>query len=157
MILYLVCDTSGSMSEDEKFLIMRGMVRAMEQFSRLGYECGSVDLKLIAWSGDARLVGWIPEQEFPEEMLVCEKAADAEALITLLGAQPEGKVLLLTDGLWPRDVAKKMKRWKERRQPDTLRIIKIGADADPLLKGPDVFAAEDLFAALDGWCEGGVA
>jgi hypothetical protein len=37
---------------------------------------------------------------------------------------------------------------------DTLRIIKIGTDANPQLKGTDVFSSEELFAALDGWQEG---
>ena len=32
-----------------------------------------------------------------------------------------------------------------------------GADANPQLKGPDVFAAEDFFAALDDWLEGSSA
>ena len=151
MILYLVCDTSGSMSEDEKFLIMRGVVRATEQYFRFGYGCA--DLKLVAWSEDARLVEWLPDHEFPEEMLVCEKAASAEALIALLDTQPDGRILLITDGFWAQDEAKKLKRWKEKLQPDALRAVKIGNDASPQLKGADVFAAENLFAALAGWLE----
>ena len=63
------------------------------------------------------------------------------------------KFLLITDGFWSQDDAKALKRWKEGLQTDTLRVIKIGADANPQLKGADVFAAEDLFAALDGWLE----
>ena len=151
MILYLVCDTSGSMSEDEKFLIMRGVVRATEQYFCFGYGCA--DLKLVAWSEEARLVEWLPDHEFPEEMLVCEKAASAEALIALLGTQPDGRILLITDGFWAQDEARKLRRWKEKLQSDTLRAVKIGNDASPQLKGADVFAGEDLFAALAGWLE----
>ncbi len=155
MILYLICDISGSMSEGGKNLITRGIARAVEQYVRLGYGCA--DLKLVAWSQEASVVEWSPGKEFPPELLVCERIANAEALITLNGKQPDGKVLLITDGFWAQDDAKALKRWKESLQQGTLRVIKIGADANPHLKGMDVYAAEDLFAALDGWLEGGVA
>ena len=141
------------MSEGGKHLIASGVARTTEQYFRFGYGCA--DLRLVAWNKEARAVEWIPDREFPPEMLVCGKAAYAEALINLLGEQPDGKVLLITDGFWSQDDAKALKRWKECLQQDTLRIIKIGADANPQLKGSEVFAAEDLFAALDGWLESG--
>jgi hypothetical protein len=153
--LWLVWDASGSMAENGKCFIARSVARMAEQYCRLGYGCA--DLKLVAWNREARVVDWIPDQEFPPEMVVCESAAHAKALISLLGEQPDGKVLLITDGFWSQDDSKVLKRWKESLQQDTLRVIKIGADANPQLKGADVFAAEDLFAALDGWMEGGAA
>lgn len=155
MILHLICDVSGSMSEGGKSLITRGVARAVEQYVRLGY--GRADLKLVAWSNEARVVEWRLGDEFPPELLVCERIAKADALINLIGNQTVGKILLITDGFWSQDDAKALKRWKESIQLDMLRVIKIGADANPHLKGPDVFAAEDLFIALDGWLEGGAA
>lgn len=155
IVLYLIVDVSGSMSEGGKHLIARGVVQAIEQYVRLGY--GFADLKLVEWSSEARFVEWMPNKEFPPEMLVCERAANVKSLINLLGEQPNNKVLLITDGFWSQDDAKVMKRWKRSLQQDTLRIIKIGADANSQLKGADVFAAEDLFAALEGWLDGGVA
>ena len=152
MILQMIWDTSGSMSKGGKNLMARGVARATEQYFRLGY--GGADLKLVAWSNEARVVEWIPDQEMPQELLVCERAANAEALITLLGERPDGKVLLITDGFWSQGDAKALQRWKEGLQQNMLRVIKVGADANPQLKGADVFAAEDLFAALDGWLEG---
>lgn len=149
--LWLVWDASGSMAENGKCFIARSIARMTEQYCRFGYGCA--DLKLVAWSEEARLVEWLPDHEFPEEMLVCEKAASAEALIALLGTQPDGRILLITDGFWAEDDAKQLRRWKEKLQPDALRAIKIGGDANPQLKGADVFAAEDLFAALAGWLE----
>jgi len=153
--LWIVCDVSGSMSEGGKHLLARGVARMSEQYCRLGY--GRADLKLVAWNKEARVVDWMPDKEFPPEMLVCEGAANAESLVALLGERPPGKVLLITDGLWPQHDMRALKRWKESLPSDTLRIIKGGADANPLLKGTDVFAAEDLWAALDGWLEGGAA
>jgi hypothetical protein len=126
----------------------------VEQYYRLGY--GKGELKLITWSKETRIVEWIPDNEYPPEMLDCKGVVNAESLIELLGEQIDGKVLLLTDGFWTHDVGKTLKHWKTRLLPDTLRIIKIGADANTYLKGLDVFSAEDLFAALDGWTERGV-
>jgi hypothetical protein len=48
-----------------------------------------------------------------------------------------------------------LERWKDGLSSNTLRIIKIGADANPQLKGPELFSSDDLFAALDGWLQEG--
>lgn len=124
----------------------------MEQYLRLGY--GSADLKLIAWGDDAHIGDWLPDQEFPPELLEPKGSANATALTSLLKSGPGGKVLLLTDGFWSREDEKEVQRWKQTLPLDTVRIIKIGTGANPRLKGNDVFAAEDLFAALDGWLQG---
>jgi len=143
------------MSENGKLLIMRGLARSVEQYYRLGY--GRGDLRLIAWGKEARIVEWVLDEEFPQEMLECAGFANAESLIKLLDGQPEGKFLILTDGFHSRDDMKALKSWKDKLLPDTLRIIKIGADADTRLKGADVFVPEDFFAVLNGWTEGSAA
>jgi len=157
MNLYVVCDISGSMSEDEKRMIARGVMLAVGQYYRLGYCKGEV--KLISWNNEARIVEWLPEDEYPREMLDCKGVVNAESLIELLGVRIDGKVLIITDGFWTRDVETALKRWENTQLPGTLRIINIGADANNYLKGKgfDVFSAEDLFAALDGWAERVVA
>ena len=155
MLIHLVWDTSGSMGEWGKLLIARGAARAIEQCLRLGY--GSADLKLVAWCNEARVFDWRPDQEFPPELLVPGAAANAKALVAFFGTEPSGKILLLTDGFWSNADAKQLRSWKQGLPPDTLRIIRIGADANPQLKANDVFAVEELFAALDGWLEGGAA
>ena len=149
--MYLVCDISGSMSENGKNLISRNLARSIEQYFRLGY--GKGEIKLIAWNKEACFVDWMPDDEFPDEMLNCKGAANPESLIELMGEQPDGKILLITDGFYSRDNAKALKRWKKKLPPDTLRIIKTGADADPHLKGDDVFTAEDLFFLLNNWTD----
>jgi len=155
MILHLVWDTSGSMAEWGKNLIARGVARAIEQYLRLGY--GRADLRLVAWGSEARILDWSSDQEFLPELLLSEGSANAKALVSFCGTEPSGKVLILSDGFWSPVDAKELKRWKECLQPDTLRVIKIGVDANPQLKGKGVFTADDLFAALDGWLEGGAA
>lgn len=153
MILYLVCDTSGSMAEWGKPLIVRGVVRAIEQYLHLGY--GRADLRLVAWADVATAVEWQPNNEVPSEVLVCGGETDVDVLIAHIAEQPAGKVVLLTDGFWSRSDEKALKRWKDGLPPSSLRLIKIGADSNPQLKGNDVFPAGGLFSALDGWLEGG--
>ena len=153
MLIHLVWDTSGSMGEWGKLLIARGVARAIEQYLRLGY--GSADLKPVAWCNEARVLDWHFDHEFPPELLVPGAAANAKALVALFGTEPSGKILLLTDGFWSHADAKQLRCWKQGLPANTLRVIKVGTDANPRLKGADVFSVEDLFAALDGWLERG--
>ena len=71
MILHLTCDTSGSMSEGGKHLIVRSVARAVEQYFRFGY--GHANLNLVAWGNEARVAEWNLDEEFPPEMLICEE------------------------------------------------------------------------------------
>ncbi len=154
MILNIVCDISGSMSEGGKLFAMRTAVMTVAQWTRFGY--GHAELKLYGTGSESRLFSdWNARDEFPAVLLDCSGSSFGETLIGLFEKGSDDKVLLLTDGFWTREGARMMKRWKELLGPNTLRIIKIGADSNPQIKGPDVFAAEDLFAALDSWLAGG--
>ena len=154
MTLYLVCDISGSMGDGGKQFIMRTAVMTVAQWVRLGYGCA--EIRLCAWASEVHhFLDWSEKKEYPAELLVCGGASNGNALVQLLGEKPDGKVLLFSDGFWSRDDAKILKQWKNCLPPDTLRIVKIGADANPQLKGSDVFVAEDLFTVLDGWLEEG--
>ena len=82
--VWLVCDTSGSMVEGGKRLIMRGLVRQVEQFLRLGYG-PKKDLKLVLWNDEATSPTWYPGDEVPGELLDCKGSADGDALVQLLG------------------------------------------------------------------------
>jgi hypothetical protein len=150
----MVCDISGSMVEGGKPFIMRTAVMAVAQWVRLGY--ARAEISLCGWASEMRhFLDWSTKDEFPVELLSCGGALNGEALIQWFGKKPDGKVLLFTDGYWTRDGARLLKQWRECLPQDTLRVIKIGADANAQLKGPDVFAPEDMFAALDDWLDGG--
>jgi len=153
MLLYIIVDRSGSMLEGGKNLIARGITRTIEQYCRLGY--GHADIKLVSWSKEAKIVDWNPNDEYPAEMLVCESNADAEALTTLLSEQLNSKFLIITDGFFPRKDMRKLRSWIQSIEEGNLRIVKIGADANPQFKGPNIFTAEDCFAALSKWIDGG--
>ena len=139
------------MSENGKDTLMRGVARTVEQFVRLGY--GASDIKLVLWGNEAGMPEWNPDDELPDRLQNCSGSANATALCELLDSTstPDRAVLLLTDGWWSRDDALVLKRWKRNQQAGVLRIIKIGSDANPLLKGDDVFLPDEVFSVLDGW------
>jgi hypothetical protein len=142
------------MSDGAKPFIMRTLVTTVAQWALYGY--GRAEITLWAWGSEARRIpDWGTRSEFPVELLSCAGSANSSSLIQTLGNKPDGKVLLFTDGFWSRDDAMALKRWKDGLPSNTLRIIKIGADANAQLKGTDFFSSEELFAALDGWMEGG--
>ncbi|MBH1540989.1 VWA domain-containing protein [Stenotrophomonas maltophilia] len=156
MMLHLVCDISGSMSEGGKPFNLRTLATTVAQWLRHGY--GQAEIRLCAWSSEARSIpNWSVTDDLPVEMLVCHGSTNGEALVQLLGSEPDGKVLILTDGFWTRDGVKTLSRWQEGLPPDTLRVIQIGADANPHLskglKGAKVFAAEEVLAVLDNWLQ----
>lgn len=153
MTLYLVCDISGSMGDSGKPFTMRTLVTTVAQYLFYGY--ASAEVALWAWGSEARRIpDWDAKSEFPFEILSCAGTSNSSSLIQSLGNKPDGKILIFTDGFWSRDDARALKRWKESLPSNALRIIKIGEDANPQLKGTDIFSSEELFAALDGWIEG---
>lgn len=153
MTLYLVCDMSGSMGEDGRPFLMRTAVTTIAQWISLGY--GAAQIKLCAWASEASVLSdWGVQEEYPAALLACQGSENWKPLIHLFGDKPDGKILLLTDGFWSRSDARLFKQWKDCLPADTLRILKVGPDANPQLKGADVFATEEVFAALDGWLEG---
>ncbi len=150
MVVWLVCDASGSMVEGGKRFIVRGLIRQFEQYFRLGH-APRADLRLVAWQDHAVQLVWETDDEVPAGQLDCKGQADAGDLTRLLGVSVGDRYLILSDGYWTEESRRELKSWRERLSGDALRIVKIGADANPKLTGPDVFEPEDFFAAVDGW------
>lgn len=149
--LWLICDVSGSMLEAGKRLVVRGLVRQVEQYVRLGYGA-ETDLKLVAWHTDATVIPWAPGDEVPPHIFECAGSADGAALLQVLsGSLPGNRFVLFSDGFWSESSLHAIQQWKAGLEADALRVIKIGADANPKLKGADVFDSEAIFAAFDGW------
>ncbi len=150
--VWLVCDVSGSMVEGGKRLIMRQLVRQVEQFLRLGYG-RERHLQLVLWGDDAAVHPWDPCDELPAELFECGGSASGEPLIDLLSAPDDAKVLMLTDGFWLDGPRQQINDWRHRIPENTLRIVRVGADANPRLRGEDVFDSENFFSAMEGWLE----
>lgn len=148
-ILYLVCDVSGSMSEGGKRMLMRGLVRTIEQYIRFRY--GAAILKLVIWRDVATLVEWGFDDEVPDEVLNCHGSANVVSLRNLIESQPKGQVLLLTDGALSVEESRNLCRWNRALPTNALRLIRIGCEENPLLRGVTVFESEQVFEALDDW------
>lgn len=110
-------------------------------------------LRLVLWNDEATNQPWNPSDEVPGQLLECQGSADGNALVRLLGVSTGDKFLILTDGFWPDESRDAIKHWKGGITPDSLRIVKVGADANPKLEGSDVFKVEDFFAMMDGWLD----
>jgi hypothetical protein len=150
--LWLVCDVSGSMLESGKRLVVRGLVREVEQYIRLGYGI-KPDIKLVAWNNEAKSLAWSPEDEVPVDLFDCKNSADGEVLTKLLSGQADDLFIILTDGFWADEPQAAVERWEEVLGRDALLVVKVGADANPKLNGSNVFEAEEFFAAMDGWLD----
>ncbi len=156
MRLYLICDTSGSLSGAGKSFIIRTVVTAIAQWGR--FEAPAIELNLCAWASEIRQISdWNAKKEYPSELLDCKGTASGNALVQFFCEKPDTKILMLTDGFWSQEDEKAIKRWKKQLPLDTLRIIKIGVDANPSLKGEGIFTVEDFFSALDNWLKGSLA
>ncbi len=149
--LWLVCDVSGSMVEAGKRFIASGLVREIELYVHLGYG-GDRDIELIAWRDVPTRVEWSVQDEVPTALFECHGSSDAGALVRFLEveADEDDRVAVITDGFWTEESRAAIDRWRDGGK---LRIFTIGADANPRLKGAEVFDVEDFFAAMDGWLD----
>lgn len=147
--VYLVCDLSGSMLESGKRFIVRNLVRTVDQYYRL--QKNHPEIKLVAWSNDAVIAKWEPAQEVPDAIITCSGTTSGENLVKKLEPFADGFFMFFTDGYWQSATTKAIGGWSRSLPQGHLRIVKVGEDADPRLKGPSVFEAEDLLAALRNW------
>lgn len=150
MALWLICDASGSMIEGGKRFVVRGLVREVEQYCRLGY-APQPDLRLVTWRDEVLALPWQPGDEVPAEQLDCRGSGNASSLVQLVGSASGDRFLILTDGFWTDESARELKKWRAGLAGDALRILTVGADANPKISGFGVFEPENFFAALDGW------
>ena len=147
--LFIVCDASASMTEGGKLLLMRGIVCTIEQSVRFGY--ADVKIKLVKLNTASEIIEWNPDDEYPGELLDCEGNVDITSLSKLLGSKPDGKILVLTDCCWSKEDNDRLRLWKSKLPPNTIRIIKIGDDYTQLRKSDDIFPSDEIFLALDNW------
>lgn len=148
LTLQILADVSGSMLEGGKHMIVGGVVRATEQYVRLGYGCAN--LQLAVWDSSVCKMDWEPGQPLPEDLFECRKILEGDSFGRFLNSEHVDRVLLLTDGFLPKADIRAVKQFR-RCNPGALRILRIGGDANPQMKGEDVYTPEELIAAFDGW------
>lgn len=136
------------MVENGKPYITRTAVLTVAQLARLGYI--STNLKLYRWSDRVEQEeAWTVKDEFPIPPDACRGKADTNAVTAM--ALPDGDHLLMfTDGNWPLRELKALEAWRSAQPDGSVRIVKVGADANPRLTGAHVFDPEDILLAVDG-------
>ena len=147
--LYIICDTSGSMFENGKPMIMRGVAGTAGQYIRLyGVPAG---IKLLSWNKNISEVEWNADDEYPEKMLKyrapSEGCPPADFFETITG----GKILLLSDGFWTGGEGKIFKELESRLPPGAVRIITIGPDYNPYIKSGNISGPDEILGVLDEW------
>lgn len=152
MSLHLVCDISGSMAEGGKPYAMRTAVLTAAQLAR--FCCMSAEASLWGWASDiSQFTDWTTGDEFPTDLLSCSGASNGDALIQWLEDDPDRKVVLFTDGFFLSAGKGLLIQMRKLLPSNCIRIIKVGADHNPQLKGEDVFGQEDVIGAFDAWLD----
>lgn len=150
--VYLICDLSGSMAENGKTFVVRNLIRTVDQVARLRNTRN--EMKLVLWSNLVEMFDWTLGDDVPQSLMQCKPSElSGAALKESLSVTPEDFLMLFTDGYWSDDVRKALGILEGMLIKGHFRIVKIGEDAESRVKGPSVFSAEDLLAALDGWAE----
>lgn len=147
--VYVICDMSGSMVEDGRRFVVRNLVRTVDQYFRL--QNSTPEMFIVHWSSDVDVVKWDPGQDFPDNMLACCGEASGEVLVDKLSGIADGYFMLITDGYWTHETWKKIAAWNRSLPDGHFRMLMVGVDANPKLRGPSVFFGEDVLAALDNW------
>lgn len=148
--LRIICDRSGSMSDNGLPFIMRNAVRTIDQYIRLYHK--DVAIKLVLWNDSINTFEWHLGQDVPDEVLVCEGKSSSGALTDAFnGADDNPLFLLLTDGYWGANSRKTLSTIMKQLPPESLRIVKLGSDAETRLGGPSVYSGEELVPLMDSW------
>jgi uncharacterized protein YegL len=155
--LFVVCDTSGSMSEGGKRMLVRNLLTYLHQFARM---CPAVaptwSLRVIAW-GEATEVVEVEGEILPFR---CVGKTSADSLAILLTTHLENvsqpRLLLISDGQWHRDELTRLVQWRRSMSNVSVRVIATGYDANvqhlrQLAGASAVFNPEEIVAALHSW------
>lgn len=152
--LWVVCDTSGSMSEAGKPAVLLSLLSFLSLASELAYEdISPIRAKTVLWN------------ETPEVFASILNAADLrfsgrpdmDALLAMLSASVPSdsnvSILFLTDGQWSQDNLQAFQKWFRTQPRVDLAFVAVGYDANlrqlKKIVGSDaVFAAEEIVAAL---------
>lgn len=142
----IVCDISGSMMECGKRFIMRTVLRTIDQYYQMLNP--AAELKIMGLRSSLEKTEWSSGDALPDLLMDCSGQSSVAALIDEFGDYLDSPIIFLTDGYWDGE-EEKFSSWIESVDEDCVRVILIGADANPKFKGPCVFNADDLLLALE--------
>ena len=152
--LWVVCDTSGSMSEAGKPAVLRSLLSFIGSASQLGYEAASLTrTKIVLWNEKPELLASIPNATDVR----FSGRPDMDALLDMLSASIPSdsnvSILFLTDGQWSQDYLQAFQKWFRTQTRVDLAFVAVGTDSNlrqlQKIVGSDaVFPAEEIVEAL---------
>ena len=152
--LWVVCDTSGSMSEAGKPAVSRSLLSFLSLASELAYEAVSpTRARTVLWNENPEVFASIPHAT---DMRFSGKP-DMDALLAMLSASIPSdsnvSILFLTDGQWSQDYLQAFQKWFRIQPRVDMAFVAIGSDANlrqlqKIVGSNAVFPAEEIVAAL---------
>ena len=147
--LYIVCDTSGSMSENWRNMLTRSIFCSIEQYMGMYHQ--NIDIKLVSWNETATEIERMPNNEYPQEMLTCCGSLNVDSLCKFFKTRDGGKIILLSDYFWPDETKKAFDEWLGSLPKDTVRILKIDFDYTGESPVGSIFTPDNMLCLLDDW------
>jgi hypothetical protein len=102
LVVWLICDISGSMVEAGKRFQGRNLIREIEQLGRFGY-IPDVDVRLATWGQEVIPCSWNSDEEVPDQVLNCREASDIVSLAGFITERQDDRLIILSDCHWSLD------------------------------------------------------
>ncbi|MGO2734514.1 hypothetical protein [Psychrobacter sp.] len=118
--LHCIIDCSGSMTEYGKSMLLVNLLRYIRQFTQEQ----SNNVHYFSWQEDITEINWAAEVDV--ELPIAKGGSDLTALCNWGEANPEVKLLVLTDGYFRLNTEQR----HQLSQLNNLYLIGVGGDAD---------------------------
>jgi|GEM_PF-659010 len=152
--LWVICDTSGSMSEAGKPAVLRSLLSFLGLANELAYNAVSLTReKTVVWNEKPEIFASIPNAT---DMRFFGRP-NMDALLAMLSASIPSdsnvSILFLTDGQWPQDYLQAFQKWFRTQPRVGLAFVAVGCDSNlrqlqGIAGSSAVFLAEEIVAAL---------
>lgn len=157
--MVVVADTSGSMGEHGKALLVRNLIAYVRETFRLSVEPSLLgNCTVLLWNEQITVVEPAPEEDLPH-FEVGGRAQMQPLLVALeqiRAVAGEMRVLLVSDGHFSGSDHSAFKAWQRRHPAVSVRTLAVGPDAvhtvlRKLAEPCGAFAAEDVSCAIGTW------
>jgi hypothetical protein len=156
--MIVIADSSGSMQELGKTMLVRNLINHIRMVGRLRNRPDWLEeLVVLRWSDKIEVIRLSSDDDLPNWDVEgrLQIAPLIEALNGLVGGSKWSRILLLSDGHWATSDVQAFKKWNRTRSMVSVRALSIGPDSarSVLTKVSDggSFQAEDIVPAIASW------
>jgi len=151
MNLWQIIDTSGSITESGKLMIVRETLRTISQYTR--YNRLDIEHKYLLAGETVDEIDVSIKESYPDVFFKLGQKINVPKLIEKL-TPLEGYFLFFTDGSWGHTIVSSLKKWQEQLPAGSFKVIQLVPGTIRIRRDFETFLAEDVFAALDPWIGG---